>query len=673
MKQKQSMKRCLALVLAIIMMLPASLSVMASEETETTSSDWTVGGLDGAGTVIVTGDAEAGYELNATAEHVAAAMNRKVDFSQELVQFSYKQEEGKWAYLLLSESKPDVAANLSDLHTWGGRYMNGRLTIAFQRSGSDLKLICPANWDFSREFGTIKNFAWDEQHTLGFVLESGNYYLKIDDEVFRNPTGVETQTWMNAILGNFKNNSGGYLTFGNHDQGTVLPTSIKVVSASIVTVTAKNVDDGNTEVTEAFLQGGGIYEKGELVTVTAPAEDPEKYTFLGWYNANDLNNFLSRERSYTFEVKEDVALVALYKPVSTDVQIVVVDGDSREFQEVEVGTIVSLNAKGAVDKFQYWTNQFGMIVSREVNYSFYAASSDVLTAHYDTEIEKAIVIWESDYGQVIGRGFYSADDTIIAPAVPSRLGYTAVGWNMGADKIKAAIAGGQKMITVRPEYTAETKQYTVMVVGGILEGETGTTSKLYKVNEVATVTANDATSGEKFSHWIGYPTGKEEEEKILSYSATYKFYVSQDYTVKAVFVKEGDAVVVKPTANIVQTECFVEGGVNKIHFVSVLTVPEGCTIEYGGILATAVSGKIEKNADGTDTLKPETADFVRGKQSNAKMLQFTWTKTNVTDGQKWYVCPYLVYRDSNNELHTIVGEMVTGGFNIDISQAQYVE
>ena len=122
------------------------------------------------------------------------------------------------------------------------------------------------------------------------------------------------------------------------------------------------------------------------------------------------------------------------------------------------------------------------------------------------------------------------------------------------------------------------------------------------------------------------------ERKTLSYSSTYKFYVSQDYTIEAVFVNEGETVEATPTANIVQTKCFEENGVKKIHFVSMLTVPEGCTIEYGGILATTNGDKVTNGK-----LDPETADFVRGKQSDAKTLRFTWTKTNVTDNQTWYM------------------------------------
>ena len=51
--------------------------------------------------------------------------------------------------------------------------------------------------------------------------------------------------------------------------------------------------------------------------------------------------------------------------------------------------------------------------------------------------------------------------------------------------------------------------------------------------------------------------------------------------------------------------------------------------------------------------------FVRGMSSDKKAVRYTWTKGNVQSGETWYVRAYLVYTDSNGNVHTVYGDMVS--------------
>jgi hypothetical protein len=46
--------------------------------------------------------------------------------------------------------------------------------------------------------------------------------------------------------------------------------------------------------------------------------------------------------------------------------------------------------------------------------------------------------------------------------------------------------------------------------------------------------------------------------------------------------------------------------------------------------------------------------------TTAHNYKYTWTKTNVTSDQTWYVRSYLVYKDASGNEYTIYGDLVTG-------------
>ena len=180
---------------------------------------------------------------------------------------------------------------------------------------------------------------------------------------------------------------------------------------------------------------------------------------------------------------------------------------------------------------------------------------------------------------------------------------------------------------------------------------TGETSGIYVRNEIVTVMADEPAPGMRFSHW------EDSQGKILGYQTVYKFYASQEYAVRAIFVADDTKVESAATAQLVQVVRKPEEHI--MSFVAMLTVPEGCTMEYGGILATNQQGRAIDAATGEIRLTKDTADYVRGNKSNTPIYRYTWTKTRIAEDETWYVRPYIVYKDVFGELHEIMGDMVT--------------
>ena len=78
--------------------------------------------------------------------------------------------------------------------------------------------------------------------------------------------------------------------------------------ANAVTATA-NYEDIEYTITVNGGTGGGTYKQGDEVTVTA--EDKEGKEFVGWKDASE--NIVSTKKEYTFEVKDEMVLTAVYQ------------------------------------------------------------------------------------------------------------------------------------------------------------------------------------------------------------------------------------------------------------------------------------------------------------------------------------------------------------------------
>ncbi|MGN0618078.1 MAG: leucine-rich repeat protein [Ruminiclostridium sp.] len=414
----------------------------------------------------------------------------------------------------------------------------------------------------------------------------------------------------------------------------------------------------NTSV--ANLEGGGRINVGESTTIVAPAVPG--YTFNGWYKGDEETAYCT-DLSFEYTPEADVTFTAKYT-ANAEMLITINGGDSysvavnnldpsdfsgQKKTNYAVGTKLTLTAKGA--DFAYWENEAGSVLSRSAEYTFTVVNSATVTAVYNTKADgKATVIFISGYDQIIARDQYAVGDDVPVPAAPTKTGCDFAGWSINggtaitenvADAVKTAITNAlateptaDDIINVKATYNAKTETITVTVTNGAGGGT-------YQINKVVTVTADTPAEGMKFSHWS-------DGTNTLSYNTSYSFYAAKDITVEAVYVADTETVTVAGTTAIVDVIKDTTNG--RISFVSMSTVPEGCTIVKAGIVATSDSSK-------SSNLTEENADYVRGGASDKLACRYTWTKRTTT-GVTWYVRAYLVYTDKNGNAHTIYSNSV---------------
>ncbi|MGN0619657.1 MAG: GLUG motif-containing protein [Ruminiclostridium sp.] len=436
-------------------------------------------------------------------------------------------------------------------------------------------------------------------------------------------------------------------------------------TAYIVALTSQP-DGVNASV--AKLDGGGKINVGESTTIVAPAVPG--YTFNGWFDESDT--LVSSNLSFEYTPTADVTLTAKY--TANEKMTVTIDGGTSYSISVnggadsdyatstspsyEVGTKLTVTAKG--ENFAYWQNEAGSVLSRNAEYTFTVVGKATVTAVYNTKVDsKVIVNFISGYDQIINRYQIDADGVFTVPAAPTKTGCDFAGWSINgaavvtenvAEAVKAAITAAlatedtsDDIINVKATYTAKVQAVTVTV-------ENGTGAGTYNVNDIVTVTANEPESGYKFSHW------SDGNGTILSYNTSYSFYAAKDITLTAVYVADTETVEAVGTTEIVDV---IKDTVNgKISFVSMSTVPEGCTIVKAGVIATS-DATVGTSGDGfNDT----TAMYVGAKPWSGSAFRYTFTKGKVTT-ETWYARAYLVYTDKNGNMHTIYGTVVSANLN----------
>ena len=413
------------------------------------------------------------------------------------------------------------------------------------------------------------------------------------------------------------------------------------------------------------ITGTGIHEYGETITLTAPKVDG--YNFVGWFRYSAEAPYYTGEalcgtNAYMFRNTKDMDLVAVYEALGN--ATLTINGGSLytlngETMGTEISTTYTLGTEITLytdrPDFAYWKNSYGKILSRNRTYTFTVVSTDLVYAVFNTVIEnKATLIFESLYGQVIARNQLGTNGTMNIPSLPFRNGYDVLGWDMNgdgtfnaeSDTLQAAIERGldsaneTNVVTILPIYELKDINYSVTINGGSGSGE-------YRQNSLVNAVLDETQipAGKKFSHW------EDETGVILSYSKRYSFFVGKNEVISAIFVDESETVEAKGTTAIVN---IYKDTVNKkMSFVSFSSVPEGCKIQQAGVIATTDS------AIGTsENFNDSNAAFVRGNSSSALDYEYTWTKGSQTTGLTWYVRAYLRYMDASGNIITTYGDLV---------------
>ena len=163
---------------------------------------------------------------------------------------------------------------------------------------------------FNSQYGSITYWIADEAGNQ-FECYSG---LGLNKAKFSSKDDIEVGAYVVACGIMKKYNTTYEFNYNNYLVEYVAP----VVNHTItVTATAEGED---------VVTGGGEYEEGEEVTVTA-SEDLEGWVFIGW---TEDGEFVANDPEYTFVVKGDVELVAVYAMDlgENEVTDLVIDGDN---------------------------------------------------------------------------------------------------------------------------------------------------------------------------------------------------------------------------------------------------------------------------------------------------------------------------------------------------------
>ncbi len=316
---------------------------------------------------------------------------------------------------------------------------------------------------------------------------------------------------------------------------------------------AKFVEDGGTTTytisatanpTEGgSVSGAGKYAKGKTVNLKATAADD--YQFDNWTEDNEV---VSSEANYSFTAARDRDLVANFsKSEGGGTHYVRVRANPVGAGNVSGGgyfkhnTNVTVRARESIYstkyKFQNWTNEDGVIVSSDKEYTFKVTKDIELTANFkDLSQEKhtVTVTAQPSYGGVVtGGGEFKHGEYNVVKATPAE-GYEFVNWTVNNEAVSIWSSFYFRVesdveLVAHFKKPGEEEKVNVEVVANPTEGGNVTGAGEYDKGADVTITAT-ANSGYEFVEWKANNTS-------VSTESSYKFTANEDISFEAIFVK----------------------------------------------------------------------------------------------------------------------------------------
>lgn len=296
-----------------------------------------------------------------------------------------------------------------------------------------------------------------------------------------------------------------------------------------------------------------------------------------------------------------------------------------------------------------------------------AVTGDITYTAQFTATEKTVTITYVDFNGVetvntVGMASFSTETfTLKSPYLD---GYTLNGWTVNGNaytdknnalaEIASLVAAGTP-VEITPIYTNKDETHTVHVLGGG-KLSNGPTFGTFKPAKQLFVNAPETDAdGKVFDRWE-ISLDEQYTWFTVGFDNTYAFRMPlKDVYLRAVYVNsEADKTERKGIAYI---ENYYKSDEGAISFVAVLTTPKELTMVRGGIVACKLS-------DLDETHDAPTIDYARFKrfteteEIGCSSLKYTWTKSNIKDGDTWCVCAYLVFLDGYGAEHEVYSDMV---------------
>ncbi len=243
--------------------------------------------------------------------------------------------------------------------------------------------------------------------------------------------------------------------------------------------------------------------------------------------------------------------------------------------------------------------------------------------------------------------YYLTEDDM--PAQVNWYGYQFTGWDMTLDEINTALENGDVEVHANFEPLANTFTVTIHYLNEV-------TTKEFTESRWITVKAKSQIGSQYFQYWTMNGV-------VISYSPRANVRVVDDCDLVAVYGDEAPAEVTAVAQLMKATYAD-----NRITFLFYFAAPDGATIDQAGIWAC--NGDDFESYGGVLDADHHRFERFCSISDATQPASYTWIKTNVAEGDTWYVRPFITYT-LNGEETTFVGGMIkiVAGTDYDIGDA----
>ena len=393
------------------------------------------------------------------------------------------------------------------------------------------------------------------------------------------------------------------------------------------------------------------------------------YTFSGWDNAfSTITGDLTVAALYRKKAESIVVTTGFLKIdiISGTGFRISINGSADRRQgvnyfnsQVDYNSNVTITANTVADReFIGWVDSTnGKILTTDYTYTFTTTGKDYLKALYVTDYEDInTVMFINDKaaagnGQILDMQYYVAGEEIQYPDDPAQVGYVFDGWNMTDEQIQAELAKGND-VTLIAKWIAHQAYVDVEVIGGrVTKGATNAAGQ-YRIYTAIELAADSAPAGKKFAYWTI-------NGEVKSYAEEFKCFPTEAITIEAVFVDADNEIEYNVLVNVDAID--TETNADKNVFIYSWYVPEaelGITYEKSGILAVNKANYTGSNlvVGTTDTSVYDRSPA--GTSAATAVGTYSWTKSDVTEGQIWVAVAYVQYVTATGEKFIVYSDIV---------------
>ena len=336
-----------------------------------------------------------------------------------------------------------IHISVDPLQEEGEQYQNGSLITCVAEAAEGYQFV---NWECNAEDYTV------EGGIVEFILTSNVDVIAHFELIPETPTYMVTYTANPAEGGTLDQTNGaveentevtvtatanegyefiGWTVNGEEVEGeenvltfTVTEATDVVANFEEITVSEYTVTLHGSPVAGGTLEGAGTYEEGTTVTVIATPN--EGYNFVSW---TKNTNVVSEDPEYSFEVTEDVTLVANFELIPVIVNYMVtfevnpeeagtVDLEDGEYEEDTDLTVTATAAEGY--QFLNWTIN-GEVAGEDDELTFTVTEDMAVVANFElipVIVEYNITIGEIENGTVTAPATSPAGETITVTVTP---------------------------------------------------------------------------------------------------------------------------------------------------------------------------------------------------------------------------------------------------------------